>query len=115
MIESTPKFLQGIFSFTGTGYTKPAPLGGLTYAVPSDKRCQAIYLRAGNSCAEMVALVLLRDGRPMRYFPVGAKADSHVALAVVEDLEPDQKLEVFLAAPEGISGTIVLDLGLMEI
>jgi len=115
MIESKPKFLQGAFSFTGTGYTTPTSLSGLSYVVPSDKRCQAIYLRAGNSCSEMVALVLLRDGKPMRYFPVGAKADSHVALAVVEDLEPDERLEVVLAAPEGTSGTIVLDLGLMEI
>jgi hypothetical protein len=115
MIESSPRFLQGIFPFTGAGYAAPKSLGGLTYTVPSDKRCQAIYLRAGNSCAEMVALVLLRDGKPMRYFPVGAKGDSHVALAVVEDLEPDQKLEVMLAAPEGVAGTMVLDLGLMEI
>jgi hypothetical protein len=114
MIESSPRFLQGIFPFTGAGYAAPKSLG-LTYTVPSDKRCQAIYLRAGNSCAEMVALVLLRDGKPMRYFPVGAKGDSHVALAVVEDLEPDQKLEVMLAAPEGVAGTMVLDLGLMEI
>jgi hypothetical protein len=114
-MESIPKFLQGIFAFTGTGYDKPRPLGGLSYTVPADKRCQAIYFRAGNSSDEMVALILARDGKPMRYFPVGAKAGSHVALAVVEDLEPDQKIDILISAPEGLSGTIVLDFGLLEI
>jgi hypothetical protein len=114
MIESTPIFLQGIFPFDGAGYAAPKPLG-LSYTVPSDKRSQLIYIRAGNSCSEMVTVVLTRDGKLMRYFPVGAKADSHVALAVVEDLEPEQKIEILLAAPEGFGGTIVLDLGLIEI
>ena len=36
-------------------------------------------------------------------------------LAVVEDLFPDTKLEIFFAAPEGAAGTVVLDIGLMEI
>ncbi len=49
MIESTPKFIQGIFPFTGAGYTAPVPLGGPGYTVPPDKRCQTIYLRAGNT------------------------------------------------------------------
>jgi len=38
-----------------------------------------------------------------------------VPLAVVEDLFPDTKLEIFFAAPEGSAGTVVLDIGLMEI
>ena len=115
MIESVPKFLQGIFPFSGTGYAAPAPLGGLSYTVPSDRRSQTIYLRAGNSTDDMVALLLLRDGTPMRYFPVGAKGAVHVPLSVIEDLQPDQKLEIMVAAPAGVSGTIVLDLGLLEI
>jgi hypothetical protein len=116
MIESTPKFVQGIFPFAGVGFATPKPLGeGASYAVPSDKRTQPIYFRAGNSSEAMVALVLMRDGKPMRYFPIGAKCAEHVPLAVVEDIEPDQKLEVMIAAPEGVSGTIVLDIGLMEV
>ncbi len=116
MIESTPRFVQGIFAFTGAGYAKPKPLGeNAGYTVPPDRRSQPIYFRAGNSSTEMVALVLMRDGKPMRHFPIGAKGAAHVPLAVVEDIEPDQKLEVMIAAPEGVSGTIVLDLGLMEI
>ena len=34
----------------------------------------------------MIYLVLTRGGRPMRYFPVGAKGAIHVPLAVVEDI-----------------------------
>ena len=116
MIESVPRIITGIFSFTGAGYASPVALGGLApYSLPTDKRTQLIYMRAGNSADAMVTLVLLRDGTPMRLFPLGAKSGQHVPLAVVEDLFPETKLELRIAAPEGLSGTIVLDMGLMEI
>lgn len=116
MRESTPRIITGVHPFRGAGYDRPAPLnGGVTYTVPSDRRAQMIYLRAGNSSTEMVALTLVRDGAPMRVFPIGAKAGEHVPLAVVEDLMPETRLEVHVAAPEGASGTVVLDLGLVEI
>ena len=116
MIESTPRIVTGIFSFTGTGLSSPAVLGGLEpYVVPADKRTQLIYMRAGNSTDEMVVLVLMKDGAPMRLFPLGAKSGQHVPLAVIEDLFPETKLELRIAAPEGLSGTLVLDMGLMEI
>ncbi len=116
MIDSIPRIITGIFSFTGAGYDAPKPLGsGVSYTVPADKRTQLIYLRAGNSSAEMICLVLMRDGKPMRMFPIGAKAAEHVPLAVVEDLFPDTRLQVVIAAPMGVTGSVVLDLGLMEI
>jgi hypothetical protein len=115
MIDSEPKFIQGIIPFTGAGYAKPIPLAGASYTVPSDRRAQPLYFRAGNSSPEMIAVVLMRNGKPMRYFPVGAKAGSHVQLAVVEDLTPETKIDLMLAAPEGASGTVVIDLGLVEI
>ncbi len=115
MIESEPKFIQGVATFTGAGFASPQKLAGFGYAVPSDKRAQTIYFRAGNSCDEMVAIVLLRDGKTMRYFPIGAKSAIHVPLSVVEDLEPEQQLEFQVLAPEGATGTIVLDTGLLEI
>ena len=116
MIASTPRIITGIFPFTGGGFARPVPLDGLApYATPADKRAQLIYLRAGNSTDEMIALVLLRDGTPMRLFPLGAKSGQHVSLAVVEDLFPETRLELQVAAPAGLSGTIVLDMGLMEI
>jgi hypothetical protein len=116
MIEARPKFLNGVYTFLGTGYEKPAALSEkLSYKVPADKRSQLIYLRAGNSCSEMVYITLMRDGTPMRYFPVGAKSAEHVSLAVVEDIFPETKLEVFFAAPSGAQGSLVIDIGLLEV
>ena len=114
-MEDTPIFLRGTIPFTGAGYDSPVLLPGMAYTVPSSRRCQTIYFRAGNSCDEMIVLVMLRDGKVMRYFPIGAKAASHVQLAVVEDIEPDQKIELSVAAPAGVGGTVVVDLGLIEI
>ena len=115
-MHSTPRFLQGIFPFEGQGVDKPAPLHDtLTYTVPLGITTQPLYFRGGNSTDELVTVVLVRDGAPMRYFPVGARGSVHVALAVVEDLEEDSVLELHLAAPEGVSGTVVVDLGLVEV
>ncbi len=116
MIESIPQFLNGVYTFEGAGYDKVEPLSDrLVYIVPADRRAQLIYLRAGNSSSELVYLVLMRDGVPMRYFPLGARAAEHVSLAVVEDLAPDTRLELFYAAPAGVSGSFVIDIGLLEI
>jgi hypothetical protein len=116
MIDSQPQFLQGTYPFLGVGYEKLGLLSEkLVYTVPSDKRTQLIYMRAGNSCAEMVCLVLMRGGRPMRYFPIAAKGAQHVPLAVVEDIPPETTLEVFFAAPSGAQGTLVIDIGMLEI
>jgi hypothetical protein len=116
MIDSIPKFLQGVFTFSGAGYGSPVPIDdALDYIVPGTKRAQLIYFRGGNSSGEMVSVVLLRDGKPIRYFPIGADDGVHVPLALVEDLEPDQKITLLLAAPPGCTGTLVVDVGLIEI
>jgi hypothetical protein len=116
MMDTTPRFLNGVFPFEGKGLDAPYPLAdALAYTVPADKRAQLIYLRAGNSSDGLVSLTLMRDGKPMRLFPVGARAALHVPLAVVEDISPEAKIEVFLAAPQGASGQVVLDIGLMEV
>jgi hypothetical protein len=116
MIDAKPKFLNGTYTYQGTGYDKIGPISDkLVYSVPSDKRAQLIYFRAGNSGSEMVFVVLMRAGQPMRYFPIAAKGAEHVPLAVVEDLEPETKLELFIGAPAGAPGTLVIDLGLLEI
>ncbi len=115
-METTPRFLNGVFDFTGQGLKSGALLDdSLVYTVPADRRSQLIYFRAGNSGDALIAVTLMRDGKPMRTFPVGAKGAMHVPLAVVEDLFPDSRVEVFLAAPEGASGQVVLDVGLLEI
>jgi assimilatory nitrate reductase catalytic subunit len=50
----------------------------------------------------------------MRYFPIGARSDVHVPLRVVEDLLGDTEIELWLAAPEGLEGSVVVDFGLIE-
>ena len=55
-MEATPRFLNGVYTFEGSGYDKPRTLAEtLSYTVPADKRTQLIYLRAGNSCAVLPA------------------------------------------------------------
>src|SRR5215207_6400385 len=101
---STPRFLQGPFEFEGNGLDKPTPIDeSLRYVVPAGAVTQPVYFRGGNS------------SKQMRYFPIAAKGATHVALRVVEDLLADTVLELFVAAPSGCSGTVIVDLGLVEI
>jgi hypothetical protein len=83
--------------------------------VPPGITTQPLYFRGGNSTDELVTVVLVRDGAPMRYFPIGARDAVHVALAVVENLDEDSRLELHVAAREGLTGTVVVDLGLVEV
>lgn len=115
-MEETPRFIQGVYAFRGKGLAKVAPLKPeARYKVPFDKRAQLIYLRAGNSTAELVYVALLRGGAPFRYFPIGAKDAIHVQLAIVEDIDPESELELAVGAPEGLEGQVLVDLGLLEI
>jgi assimilatory nitrate reductase catalytic subunit len=115
-MHTTPRFLQGVHPFVGEGLEKPILLApSLTYVVPLGATAQSLYFRGGNSTDELVCVVLMRDGTPMRYFPIGAKAATHVALRMVEDLLSDTRVELHVAAPEGLTGTLVVDLGLVEI
>ena len=112
---SKNRFLQGIFPFEGAGLDKPVPISSeLAHVVPDGVVAQALYFRGGNSSDELVTVVLLRDGVPMRYFPVGARDGVHIPLRVVEDIEGGSVVELALVAPLGSSGTVVVDLGLVE-
>ena len=112
---SSPRFLQGAFEFAGAGYDKPLVLDDAPrYVVPPGATTQPVYFRGGNSTKQMITVVLFRDGAPMRYFPIAAKGATHVALRVVEDLLADTVLELYVAAPDGVQGTVIVDLGLVE-
>ena len=113
MRESTPKFVQGAFAFSGAGYDAPSPLA--SHTVSDGPRAQMVYLRAGNSSGELVVVSVSKDGTPMRLFPIGAKGAVHVPLAVVEDIDPGTRLDLAIAAPASTSGTVVIDFGLVEI
>jgi assimilatory nitrate reductase catalytic subunit len=115
-MPSTPSFLQGVFPFAGRGLDAPFLLDpSMTYRVPAGVTTQPVYFRGGNTLDELICVVLVRDGRPMRYFPIGAKGTVHVALRVVEDLLADSHVELHVAAPDGLAGMVVVDLGLVEI
>ncbi len=114
--SSTPRFLQGVFTFEGQGLDAPHLLDdSLTYTVPPGTSAQPVYFRGGNSTDEMIYLILVRDSKPMRYFPISAKGSTHVSLRVVEDLLSDTVVELFIAAPKALAGTVVVDTGLVEI
>jgi assimilatory nitrate reductase catalytic subunit len=108
-------FLQGIFAFEGLGVDKPATISDeLSHVVPDGVINQTLYFRGGNSCDELVTVVLMRDGVPMRYFPIAARGDVHVPLRVVEDIDGGSVVELRLLAPLGVTGTLVADLGMVE-
>jgi hypothetical protein len=108
-------FLQGIFPFEGTGQEKPALIhSGLSHYVPDGVINQTLYFRGGNSCDELITVVLMRNGVPMRYFPIGAKSEVHVPLRVVEDIDGGSVVELHVAAPDGVAGFVVVDLGMVE-
>jgi hypothetical protein len=112
---SSPRFLQGAYEFEGNGYDKPALIHeALRYVVPGGTTTQPVYFRGGNSTKQMISVVLYRDGKPMRYFPIAARGATHVALRVVEDILADTVLELYVAAPSGTSGSVIVDLGLVE-
>ncbi len=116
VMASRNRFLQGVHSFTGSGLEKPEPMGEeYQYTVPPGSVAQALYFRGGNSTDELITVVLMRDGTPMRYFPIGAKSDVHVPLRVVEDVEGGSVLSLYLAAPDGLSGAVIVDFGMVEV
>ncbi|WP_041782004.1 hypothetical protein [Mycolicibacterium chubuense] len=113
---SSPRFLQGAYDFSGSGYDNPVLLGdALRYVVPPGATTQPVYFRGGNSAKQMLSVILFCDGKPMRYFPIAAEGATHVALRVVEDLLADTVLQLYVAAPEGVTGTVIVDLGLVEV
>lgn len=112
---STPRFLQGVFEFAGKGYGSPIGIAdSLTLTVPAGATVQAVYFRGGNSSGEMITVALMHDGNPVRYFPIGANGGTHVPLRLVEDFLEGAILELTLLAPEDATGTVVIDLGLVE-
>jgi assimilatory nitrate reductase catalytic subunit len=110
------RFLQGVFEIDGQGLDKPSLLDpSLTYTVPDGATGQVLYVRGGNATDELVTLVLVFDGAPARWLPIGARSDMHVSLRVVEDLLAGSTVEIHAAAPEGCRGQLVVDLGLVEV
>jgi len=114
--KASPKFLQGVFPFAGRGMFDAAPLDDtLVYTVPDGKTAEVVYFRAGNLSDDLIYFSLTRNDQSIRYFPVGPKGDVHVSLAVVEPHFAGERLGICLAAPRGLAGTVIVDMGIVEI
>jgi assimilatory nitrate reductase catalytic subunit len=115
-VRAKNRFLQGVYDFVGAGLSKPAPIdAALSYEVPLGITAQPVYFRGGNTTGELICVVLMRDGAPMRWFPIGAKGDVYVPLRLVEDVDAGSRLELCLLAPDGVAGAVIVDLGLVEV
>lgn len=113
--QAAPRFLQGVFPFAGRGFFDLGPLhDSLCYTVPVGKTAEVVYFRAGNLSDDLIYLALCVGGTPARYFPVGPKSDFHVPLSIVESHPAGARIEVGLAAPRGLSGSVVVDVGILE-
>jgi assimilatory nitrate reductase catalytic subunit len=113
---ATPRFLQGVFPFVGRGLFELAPLDdSLAYVVPDGRAGNLVYFRAGNHADDLLYLAIAANGVPIRYFPIGPKSDFHVPLAIVEPHAAGTRLEVLFAAPRGLSGTLIVDAGILEV
>ena len=113
--KAKPWFLQGVYPFAGRGVFDLAPLNdALSYTIPKGKIGEVLYFRAGNMSDDILYLALAVNGDPVRYFPIGPKGDIHVPLAIVEEYPAGTRIDVCLAAPRGLTGTVVVDVGLVE-
>ena len=112
---ATPRFLQGVYPFAGRGFFDVGPLNeALSYTVPSGATAEIIYVRAGNLSDDLIYLALCVSTQPLRYFPVGPKSDFHVPLSITETYLAGAKIEVGFAAPRGLNGSVVVDVGILE-
>ena len=113
---TTPRFLQAIRPYLGKGLDEYLAFDPpLRYAVPEGASAQCVYFRGGNQGDELVCVVLTCDDVPMRLFPIGAQDAIHVPLRITEDLLSDRILELHVAAAAGSEGTVVVDLGILEV
>ena len=109
-------FLQGAYPFAGRGFFEPQLLHNeLRYAVPEGASAELVYFRAGNLSDDLIYITVWKDGAAIRYFPIGPKSDCHVSLAIVESHPAGTAFDVRLAAPRGLTGSVVLDIGLLEV
>ncbi len=61
----------------------------------------------------MLNTTLLQNGKVARYIPGAAGSATHVPLSIVDELQPGTEVSV-TAAAEG-SGTLILDIGVLEV
>ena len=115
-VKSSPRFLQGVFPLTGEGLAKPGPIDpALNYTVPQGASAQALYFRGGNSTGELVYVLLVRDGEPMRWFPIGARSDTPRPPPGGRGPDRRHRRRAARRGARGVVGELVIDLGLVEV
>jgi hypothetical protein len=105
--------MRGVFPFAGRGLHEPLSVdAGLRYTVPAGSVARAVCFHVVNRSDDMVCVVVVCDGSPMRYFPVAAQAEAEIPPRAVEDLRGGSTLELQVAAPKGRAGSLAVDLSL---
>ena len=99
----------GRLRLRGQGPRPAVPSTRPGYTVPAGVVAQAVYFRGGNAADELVCVVLMRDGAPMRYFPIGAKATCTSRCAWSRTSTGTSSSCARRA--RGVTGTVVVDLG----
>lgn len=111
-----PVFLQGVFPIPPSGiYERMLVDISLQYTVPAGTQSEILYFRAGNLSDDMIYLTVVANGHSLRYFPLGPHSDSHVELVITESHSAGTCIEVFSSAPRGVSGAVVIDIGIIEV
>jgi hypothetical protein len=114
--EARPRLLQGVFPFAGRGLFDLRPLDdSLSHVVSAGYEASFVYFRAGNHSDDLLYLAVSAGGRPIRYFPISPKGDLHVPLAIVDPHPAGTRLEILFAAEHGLTGTLIIDAGIIEI
>ena len=111
-MANTTVLLQTITNIEGEGIDSPQDLN-LTYTVSQGCTAGVQYVRAGNTTEGMINITVLKDGKAMRYVPVAAGGAMHVPLAIVDELQPGTEFSIAAAAVR--SGTLILDIGILEV
>jgi hypothetical protein len=109
------RFLQGAFPFIGKGIFESVPIdSSLDMTVRKGMQAQVLYVRIGNHSEDLIYLTLTSNGTPIRHFPVGPQGALHIPM-VIQELHPaGTKLSFLLAAARGVSGTVIVDVGIKE-
>jgi len=114
--KARPVLLQGVYPFAGRGVQDARPINAdLQYTVPADHTAEVQYVRAGNHSDDLIYLTLIVNDKAIRYFPIGPKAHIHIPLVIVEPHLAGEVIDIGLGAPRGISGSVVVDVGVFEI
>jgi assimilatory nitrate reductase catalytic subunit len=112
--DAQPVYLQGVFPFMGNGLLQPGLLHpDLRVTMPPGRYSRLAYFRAGNAADTLIYLSVLVGGKVHRYFPIGPQSHTHVALAIRESFPAGTRIEIHLAAPDGVLGTVIVDAGLV--